>query len=100
MGIVCDRQRRIAAECESLNAEELYAKHGLQDDDMNARQAFQKVKVSAKVGILTKPTFVTNMRLKILTCIDRSYKNNKNAYFSLAGAGAWWPARTLQNKPL
>ena len=80
IGLYRGRKQMRADTCE-FNADEMYKKYGIQDDELNARQTFQKIKGSSK-GDQMPSTSTCDQQPpdNISVYTDGSYKNNRCAF--------------------
>ena len=82
-------------------ADQVYKSKDIDAEASNARQAFQKIKgKDIKCDFTTVQKCADEAPSDINVYTDGSYKNNRRAFFSLAGAGVWWHKRNLEVDPL
>ncbi len=101
IGLSGDKNKQNRQTNQNANAEEAYKRKGLDVNGCNARQAFKKFKGGSSKNefpVVKKCDHEAPNKINVYS--DGSYKNNRRAYFSLAGAGVWWPERDTDLQPI
>ncbi len=101
IGLSDEQHKRNIQQAKDQEAEQVYVTKHVDVEDCNARQAFQRIKggdIKYEFAEVEHCMEVAPVNINVYT--DGSYLHNRRVYFSLCGAGVWWPGRDLDEDPL
>ena len=101
MGIPVGKSAIAISESRNLEAEAMFREKGVESKELNARQAFNKVRGAIPTDSLQPPEFCqAEAPAHINVLSDGSHQYGRRPIWSMGAAGVWWPQRRLSDGDL